>query len=394
MKIKAVLFSFTLFAAMNPAVSAVRAAAIPSNPGDFIVAIQPGGPTAGEMPDCDPDLTSIGSLFMAGQTSVSAKCSMTSATASAVVSGTASNPTLSASTGDAGFTNGTITADCKSSQVVNLQLTITMTGSTMNSFSGKVFQACAFVMKFTDVSASQMLGTIELNGLLGSEDGAVVNNTIDISVEAKVFVTSGTGAFAGYSGSGTFSQSQEINIDPNSQGSGGGSTVTQPAAVTDFCTAKGITSCTAQGIGAWCLANQGPQAADCSSILSQVKTAAVSKASVDAFAASDDNKMSLKLTKSAGAARILSPAPALGTPAAAAKVTAATKVKVTAPAGSTCTVKTNTGKVVGVGKVAGKYSVVNIAPRAGSYKGAATIVSSCKTKAGKLLTSNRVKIKL
>lgn len=392
-RIKAVLFSSLLFAATSPANAAVRAAAIPSNPGDFIVALQPGGPAAGEMPDCDPELTSIGSLFMAGQTSVSATCSMASTSASTVVSGTASNPTLAASTGDAGFTSGTIAADCKSSQVVNLQLTITMAGSTMNSFSGKVFQACAFVMQFPDASSSRLLGTIELNGLLGSEDGAVVNNTVNVSIEAKVFVTSGSGAFAGYSGSGTFTQSQEININPNSQGTGGDSAIAQPPAVTNFCTTKGISSCTAQGIGAWCTANQGPQGSECSSILAQVKTAAVAKSSVADFAASDNNKMSLKLVKSPGGVRILSPAPAPGSPKAAAKVTASTKVKVTAPVGATCTVKTNTGKIVGVGKVSGKYSLVNVAPRARSYAFATSIVSTCKTKTGKVLTSNRVKIK-
>ena len=124
-----------------------------------------------------------------------------------------------------------------------------------------------------------------------------------------------------------------------------------------------------------------------------MKTAAVAKSSVADFAASDNNKMSLKLVKSPGGVRILSPAPAPGSPKAAAKVTASTKVKVTAPVGATCVVKTNTGKVVGVGKVSGKYSLVNVAPRARSYAFATSIVSTCKTKTGKVLTSNRVKIK-
>ena len=335
MRSKVVLFPVVLVLALSATVSTARAVPIPSDPGDFIVDIQPGGPSADEMPECDPELTSIGSLFMAGQVSVTARCSMESTSVSTTVSGSASNPTLASRTGDSGFTDGTIVANCTSSQSVDLRITITTAGATMDSFSGEVFQACAFVMQFADASSSQLFGTIELNGTLGNDDGAVVNNTVSISIEAKVFVTSGKGAFAGFAGSGTFSQSQEINVDPNSR-----------------------------------------------------------KASVRTFAAFRGNTMSLTLEKSAGVARILAPAPAAGSPKAAAKVTAATKVKVTAPSGSVCVVKANTGRVVGTGKVAGKYSVVAISPRPGSYVGATSIVSTCTTKVGKTLTSNRVKIKL
>ena len=335
MKIKTVLFSVGVAMAFSTIISPVRAVPIPSNPGDFIVDVQPGGPTADEMPECDPELTSIGSLFMAGQASVTVRCSMESTSVSTTVSGSASNPTLASKTGDPGFSNGTITANCTSSQSVDIQMTITMGGATMDSFSGDVFQACVFVMKFADTSSSQLFGTIELNGLLGNDDGAVVNNTVTIAIEAKVFVTSGTGSFAGYAGSGTFSQSQEINIDPNSR-----------------------------------------------------------RSAVQAFAVGNDNKMTLQLVKSAGAVRILSPAPPAGAPKAAAKVKPATKVEVTAPAGSVCVVKANTGRVVGRGKVAGRYSVVTVSPRAGSYSGATRIVSTCTTRAGQSLTSNRVRIKL
>ena len=376
-------------------VASAGAATAPPNPGDFIVAMQPGGPAEGAMPDCDPELTTIGSLFMAGQTSVSVTCEMDSAsTAATTVTGTVSNPTLAASTGDAGFTNGTITAQCTSKQTVDLKLTITVANSTMDSFSGTVFQACTFVMQFADASASRLLGTIELNGRLGSEDGTVVDNVVKITIDAKVFVTSGNGAFAGYSGAGTFSQNQEINVDPNNQGGRSDSTITQPQAVSDFCSAKGISPCTAQTIGNWCLANQGPAAADCTTIMSQVKTSSVRVASVRKSAASDNNKMTLTLKKSPGRARILAPAPIAGSPTAAAKVKATTRVKVTAPAGANCTVKANTGRAVGTGKTAGKYGVVSIAPRAGAYTGASTIVATCRTKAGKILTSNKVKITL
>ena len=385
------LMSTVVAAGLVMPVSSVSAVTIPSNPGDFIVAMQPGGPTPGQMPDCDPELTSIGALFMSGQTSVSATCSMKSSAASSTITGSASNPTLATSTGDAGFLKGTITAQCNSSQLVNLKMTITPSGSTMNSFAGTVFQACTFTMAFADASASQLLGTIELNGKLGSEDGTVVNNTIKISIDAKVFITGGSGAFTGYAGDGTFSQSQEINIDPNNQG--GGSTVEQPQAVKDFCAAKGISNCTQQGIGAWCLANQGPQAADCTAIRSQVKSAAVSKSSVRAWAASDNNTMALTLKKSVGVARILAPAPPAGSPTAAAKVKATTTVKVVAPVGSTCTVRSNIGKKVGVGKVSGKYATVTIKPASGAYVGASSIVGTCKTKAGKTVTSNKVKVK-
>ena len=361
-KIRVVLFPALVAIALSATVTTVHGAPIPSNPGDFIVAIQPGGPTAGEMPECNPELTSIGGLFMAGQTTVVARCSMSSTSSSALVTGTASNPTLAEKTGDSGFTSGTINADCTASQSVDIQMTITMSGATMDSFSGEVFQACTFVMQFADALSSRLSGTIELNGLLGDDDGAVVNNTVTISISAKVFVTSGTGAFAGYAGSGTFSQSQEINIDPNNQGAGGGPPIVQSFVTADRCAGQGSDEC--------------------------------DEALVRKLAASNENTMTLNLVKSAGVARILAPAPPAGAPKGVAKVKATTKVEVTAPAGSVCVVKANTGRVIGRGKVAGKFSVTTISPRDRSYMGATSIISTCTTRAGKVLATNRVRIKL
>lgn len=112
-------------------------------------------------------------------------------------------------------------------------------------------------------------------------------------------------------------------------------------------------------------------------------------ARVQKFAA--ESSMKLELVKKPGAVRILSPAPAAGAATAPAKVKATTKVRIAATKGAVCTVKTNTGKVVG--KATSRGNAVNIKPSANAYKGAKTIQASCQTKAGKF-TSNKVKIKL
>lgn len=392
---KTKLFAFVSLVASVVAISpsTTHAITVPPNPGDFAVAIQPGAPAEGQMPNCTPALTSIGDSVARGET-VTAVCTVSTKSASSTITGTASNPTLAASTGDAGFASGTITAVCSSSQDVNLQLAISLAGQTMNSFSGKIFQGCTFSMDFQDAAKSKLLGTIEVNGVLGNEDGTVVNNVVNIEINAKVFITSGTGAFAGYAGTGTFNQSQEINIDPNSRPA---VEVTQPEARA-FCSTNSITPCTDQKIGEWCNANRtNPQAANCLPILQLIGamgSASVRTASVRATADADANTMKLTLAKSAGRARILSPAPPAGSPTGTAKVKASTKIKVTAPAGSVCTVKTATGRVVGTGKVSGKYASVSITPRSGAYKNAQKIVATCKTTKKKTLTSNSVKVKL
>ena len=393
MKLRTFIATMTLAAGLASQASSVSAVQAPPNPGDFAVNIMPGAPAEGTMPDCDPDLTTIGQQFMSGATSVTATCVMSTKTSGQSLTGTATNSTLAATTGDTGFAQGTIEAKCDAKDTINMKLSITMAVSSMDSFSGTIFQACSFIMTFADASQSSLTGTIEVNGTLGSADGTVANNVIKVVINAKVFVTTGTGAFAGYSGTGDFSQTQEINVDPNNQGGRSDTTVTQPQVVTDFCTTKGISPCTAQSIGTWCMANQGPAAADCTSIMSQVKTAAVRAAAVRA-AAVQASTMKLALVKSAGKARILAPAPAPGKPKAAAKVTSRTKVVVAAPKGARCTVQTNTRRTVGTGTVTNKYGQIAISPKSGVYKGSSTITATCRTKAGKTLTSNKVRITL
>ena len=396
MKIKFAVFSALVMSTIALAPSTTSAVVIPPNPGDFIVSIQPGAIAQNQIPTCTPGLATIGERVMRGET-VNAVCTVSATSPSSTVTGTASNPTLASSTGDSGFTSGAISANCNSSQSVDVTVAISQSGSTINSFAGKVFQGCTFVMEFQDAAKSALLGTIEVNATLGNSDGTVAGNALSVTINANVFVTSGTGAFSGYSGNGTFSQTQDIDINPTSQSTPSTPQVTQADALA-LCASNSITPCTAQKIAEWCTANgANPQASSCATVrqnLGLVRGSSVRAHSVRATADTDASTMSLTLTKSNGRARIVSPAPPAGTPKGTAKVKASTRIRVTAPAGSTCTVKTSSGKTVGTGKVTGKYAAVSIKPRSGAYKNAKKIVATCKTKAGKTLKSNAVKVSL
>lgn len=396
MKIKLALFSSLVLSTIALAPSTTSAVVVPPNPGDFVVSIQPGAIAQNQIPTCTPGLATIGERVTRGET-VQAVCTLSSTSASSTVTGTASNPTLATTTGDAGFNNGAISANCSSSQTVDVGLSIGQTGSTINTFSGKVFQGCTFAMEFQDASKSALLGTIEVNAVLGNSDKSVVGNTLNVTINANVFVTSGTGIFSGYSGNGTFSQTQDIDLSLVNQGNRTVPEVTDSQALA-LCSNNSISPCTAQKIAEWCTANAAnPQAISCSTVLQNlglIRGSSVRASSVRATANSDASTMSLTLTKSNGRARIVSPAPPAGTPKGTAKVKASTRIRVTAPAGSTCTVKTSSGKTVGTGKVAGKFASVSIKPRSGAYKGAKRIVATCKTKAGKTLKSNAVKVSL
>lgn len=396
MKFKLALFSSLVLSTIVIAPSTTSAVVIPPNPGDFIVSIQPGAIAQNQIPTCTPGLVTIGERIMRGET-VNAVCTVSASSASSTLTGTASNPTLASSTGDAGFTNGTISANCSSSQSVDVRVAIGQSGSTINSFSGKVFQGCTFAMEFQDAAKSGLLGTIEVNALLGTGDGSVTGNAVSITINAKVFVTSGSGVFSGYSGEGTFNQTQDIDINASSPSAPSTPEVTQPDALA-LCSSNSLSPCTVQKIAEWCTANgANPQAMSCSTVLQNlglVRGSSVRASSVRATTNSDASTMSLTLTKSNGRVRIVSPAPPAGTPKGTAKVKATTRIRVTAPTGSTCTVKTSSGSLVGTGKVTGKYASVSIRPRSGAYKNAKKIVATCKTKAGKNLKSNSVKVSL
>jgi len=307
---------------------------------------------------------------------VTAVCTDDSNATGQAQTGTVSNPTLAASTGDAGFTSGTITATCDSTQRLAFTLVITQTGSTMQRFGGTLFQACAFQMVFADAAKSTLSGTIEANGRLGNADGSVVNNAAEVSFTAKVFVTGGTGAFAGYVGSGSFAQTETIDLS-TPQGGGGGTNPQQA-----FCTANGIADCSQTGIAAWCQLSPANGAICQTSLPRSTRQAAAG------------DTMKLKLVKKAGTARVLSPAPPAGRPGAAARVKATTRVKLAATVGAVCTVRASTGAVVGTGTAKGRYGSITIKPKAGAYADATSIQAKCRTKAGKQVVSNRVKIRL
>jgi hypothetical protein len=357
----------------------------PTIPGDFVVDIvPPGAPTPSTQPNCNPDIVSIGTSLISGQTSVSAICKFNASGSQQSASGTVSNPSLATSLSDNGFNNGTLEILCDFKQEVDVSLDIARTGSTLKTFSGVVFQACTFKMSFTDAKSSSLTGTIEVNGKLGSADGTVSNGVIDIGINAKVFGTSGTGAFEGYVASGTFSQSQEITI-PSTPGNVSQPTEAPPSgSASDLqaaCTALGVSPCTQSALTTYCTANP----TKC------VRPSSVRSMSSGVRAFATDENMTLTLVKKAGAVRILTPAPAAGSPTAAALVKSNTRVRILATKGAVCTVKTNTRKVVG--KATSKGNAINIKPASNAYKGAKTLQASCQTKTGKF-TSNKVKIKL
>lgn len=407
MKRCAFLFAAVLGAgAIGTLAQGVSAAPIASTiPGDFSIdIIPPGAPEPTTTPDCDPDILSIGATLMGGASSVTATCEFDTSGTQKSATGTAANAALAASTGDTGFNNGKLTLVCDFDQEVDVVMDIARSGSTLKNFSGVVFQACTFTMSFADAKSSTLTGTVEVNGKLGSNDGTVSGGVIAIAIEAKVFVTGGTGQFDGYVGGGTFNQAQDITI-PSAPGGGstpapttppaGGGTGTGTTQLQALCAANGITDCTTAGVTAWC--GNGMPSADRLSVCLQfrnlstqsVSAQRASMAPVRTFAA--ESSMKLELVKKPGAVRILTPAPAAGSATAPAKVTATTKVRIAATKGAVCTVKTNTGKVVG--KATSRGNAVNIKPAANAYKGAKTIQTTCQIKAGKF-TSNKVKIKL
>ena len=377
---------------------------IPANPGDFILDIAPAtaAPTDGAAPTCDPSLESIAEQFMSGQSSVTANCTYSSVASQQRQTGTVSNPTLATSTGDAGFRSGTVEASCDVNLSSTMAMTIALQGMNpsinMTSFAGQVQQACSFTLTFTDTARSTVTGTIEANARLGKGTGSAAGDTISIDINAKVYVTGGTGAFAGQTGSGTFSQTEEIDVPV---GQGGGSIDTGPPTTTapdlsGVCGfMPGITECSLAGVQAWCAANgaspQGQQV--CQGLAGMLGKAASGTMLTGMSLMADGDVMKLRLTKKAGAARIISPAPAAGAPTAAAKVTAKSKVRVAATAGSVCTVTTNNKVVVGQATARGKQPVAVITPKANAFRGASSLVASCTLK-GQRFSSNTVKIRL
>jgi len=377
----------------------------PPNPGDFVVDLAPPtAQTAGDvLPVCDPTVEAITQQFLSGQSSVTANCTYSSSVAQQRQTGTIANPTLAGSTGDAGFNSGTVEALCDVNLNTTMALSITLQGLNPNigltNFSGQVQQACAFNLTFSDAARSTVTGTIEANARLSRGTGSATGDTVSVDINANVFVTGGTGAFAGQTGSGTFSQTEEIEIPLNQSG---GTVTTGPPTTTapdlsGVCSyMPGLGECSVDGIRAWCAANGSiPLGQSVCSGLSNILGKAASRAVLSgvSFLSGGGDTMRFRLARRAGAARIISPAPAAGSPTAAARVTASTSVRIAATSGSVCTVTTNRGVVVGSGTARGKQATVTIRPRANAYSGASSLIASC-TKSGQTFSSNRVKVSL
>jgi hypothetical protein len=361
-----------LFGVVISPTSPVAAVDIPADALDFAINVNP--PSAADFaPDCGDPTTIFQNAILGGQNTVNLTCSIDKA--SQALTGTASNTRLAQS--DAGFNNGAFTATCRIQQ--QFTNTMTISGSFPNisigisSISGVGLQVCSFSLSFQDASKSSLTGTIELNAAINGDPSTfATTKIISLSFSAKVFITNGTGAFTGYVGSGTFDQSQTIDLNQqfSNVSTGGGSTGGSTAppqggsgAQQAFCTQYSISPCTTEGITQYC--QTFPQ--NC------VAPSSVRTASVRKFATS--SKMTLNLKKGAGQVRIAAPTPAVGKTKATVKST--TKISLVATPKAVCTVTTNTGKVVGkatANKTTGKATVK---PAANAYKGATSVRATC-----------------
>ena len=364
-------------------ITSASAVDIPTDALDFTINITP--PTAAEMkPDCGDPTTLFQSAIMSGKTTVDLTCTINNN--AQVLSGTASNTRLAAT--DPGFNSGTIASTCQAQQTFTSGMSISGTFPNisvgMSSLSGSVLQVCSFTLSFTDAASSALSGTIELNGTVGTDKSTFeTNKTIALSFTAKVFITNGTGVFKGYVGSGTFEQSQTIDLNeqfkntPTSRGS-----TPSTGDYSAFCTANSISPCDVQTIAQACITRQ---LANCP-ISVTPQSARVSAASVRK--AASNSKMTLTLKKGAGQVRITAPTPAVGKTKASVKST--TKITLIATPGAACNVTTNAGKTVGSARV-GKSGKATVRPAANAYKGARSVRATC-TLNEKLFRSAALKI--
>lgn len=353
----------------SPSASAVD---IPAEALDFTISINP--PTAAEMaPDCGDPTSLFQNAVLGGQNSVSLTCTIKNSAQS--LTGTAANTRLA--TSDVGFNSGSITATCNAQQQFTSGMSITGSFSNisigMTSLAGTVLQVCSFTLSFQDAAKSTLAGTIELNGsVTGDPSTFATNKSISLSFSAKVFITTGTGAFTGYVGSGTFAQSQTIDLNEQFKNvSSGGGSSGGSGGTTDysqFCTTYNITPCVMTQITQFCVQNLSitcpiqvtPQSAS-------VRTASVRKTATA-------SKMTLNLKKGAGQVRITAPTPAVGKTKAAVKST--TKISLVGTPKAKCVVATNTGKTVGSATV-NKAGKATVRPAANAYKGATSVRATC-----------------
>jgi hypothetical protein len=362
-----VIAALGLVVAPSPSASAVD---IPAEALDFTVNVNP--PSAAESaPNCGDPSTLFQNAITSGKDTVTISCSIDNP--SQALTGTVSNSRLAQS--DSGFNNGTFAATCRIQQ--QFTNTMTISGSLPNisigiaSISSVGLQVCSFALSFQDASKSTLTGTIELNSKMTGDSSTFADNKIiSLSASAKVFITNGTGAFTGYVGSGTFEQSQTIDLNQQfsnlSTGSGPGGSTPPPssdsAAQQTFCNQYGINPCSIEAITQYCQSN--PQ--NCVAP-SSVRTASVRKAATA-------SKMTLKLKKGAGQVRITAPTPAAGKTKATVKAT--TKISLAGTPKAKCVVTTNTGKTVGSATV-NKAGKATVRPAANAYKGATSVHATC-----------------
>jgi hypothetical protein len=128
--------------------------------------------------------------------------------------GTASNTQLAAL--DAGFNNGTFTARCNSQRRLSMALILMQPNAAprlvKDPSSNVAFTACKFTISFTDAQSSSFTGTIKVAIKIGTDAGIVVDNKITVNYSAMVDVNEGTGAFAGHTGTGSYSPAQTIEL--------------------------------------------------------------------------------------------------------------------------------------------------------------------------------------
>lgn len=352
-------------------ITSASAVDIPTDALDFALTINP--LSAADLPQkCDKTPLEIGTAILSGATSVPITCTVTNP--KQPITGTAINTRLAAV--DPGFNNGTIDATCNAQQqfTVDLQIAGGTTNPTVkvSQFKGTVLQSCTFTLAFKDAESSSLAGTIEVNGTVNG-DTATFQSTkkIDLAFTANVYITSGTGAFSGYVGNGKFSQTQSLDMSSQLSSSPGGGSSNTPAPDTDaqqaFCTANGISPCTAEKIGEFCTAN--PQACQAPPGMQSAKVRSTSVRT-----SASESKMTLTLKKGAGQVRISAPTPAVGKKKATVK--ANTKLTLTATPKAVCKVVTNTGKTVGTAKANNKGKAT-IRPAANAYKGAKSVRATC-----------------
>jgi len=356
-------------------ITSASAVDIPAEALDFALTINP--LSAADLPQtCDKSPTEIGAAVLGGATSVTITCTVTNP--KQPITGTAVNTRLAAS--DPGFNNGTIDASCNAQQqfTINLQISggVSNPSVSVSTFSGIVLQSCTFSLAFKDAQSSSLAGTIEVNGTVNGDTAAfTTTKKIELAFTADVYITAGTGAFSGYVGNGKFSQTQTLDMsDKVPSRSGGGSSVDM-SQFQQVCQAAGLSTCTADSLRTYC--NSGSVAAGLTQVCTQflqmnVTSSRVSAASVRK--ATTASKMTLTLKKGVGQVRISAPTPAVGKTKATMKST--TKISLVATPKASCTVTTNTGKVVGKAKVNAK-GTATVRPAANAYKGAGSVRATC-----------------